>query len=109
MVKSQFLVHTRTSKRRFRCCRVELPLDTLEGYSLDFSVFERSPTADVLYGTAHVHDVKAAILNKTKELDLDITLSNDFKSTESNMTKGNVVYPLFPSLLLVYPLFPSLL
>jgi len=67
---------------------VELPLDTLEGYSLDFSVFERSPTADVLYGTAHVHDVKAAILNKTKELDLDITLSNDFKSPESNMTKG---------------------
>ena len=62
-------------------------------------MFERSPTADVLYGTAHVHDVKAAIINKTKALDLDITLSNDFKSTESNMTKGNVVYPLFPSLL----------
>jgi len=70
---------------------IELPLDTLEGYSLDFSVIERSPTADVVYGTAHLHDVKQAIVNNTNinsSISLDISLSDEFKPADNASAGG---------------------
>jgi len=71
---------------------IELPLDTLEGYSLDFSVYERSPTTDVVYGTAHLHDVKEAILNNSKQISLDISLSDEFKPADNaSMGGGDLV------------------
>ena len=71
-----------------------------KGYSLDFHIYERSPTKDALYGTAHIHNVEIALKNLMQSNGMDngtlvgglITLNislSDHPNLDENLTSPN--------------------
>ena len=79
-----------------------------KGYSLDFHIYERSPTKDVLYGTAHIHNVETALKNlmRSNEMDngtqlgglvtLNISLSDHANPEEKLASSKSTAQPVKP-------------